>query len=86
MILKSYLKKNSIVLTPREQSLLGRRVAKSFFDRNPTVVLNKVKISSNGIKMEVFDYPRTFFDDNLERLVNKFLASKHKSKRSESNV
>ena len=38
----------------------------------------KVNIQEKGVKMEVFDYPREFFEDKkTTRLVNNFLK-KHK--------
>lgn len=76
MILKTYLKKHSIVLTPKQQSHLGRNVAKCFFTRNPNHPLKQVQISSNGTKMIVNDYPREFFSekyftDVLKRFLKK---------------
>lgn len=76
MILKTYLKKHSIVLTPKQQSHLGLNVAKCFFSRNPDQPLKKVAISSNGKKMLVNDYPREFFSDKsfcnvIERFLKK---------------
>jgi len=77
MILKTYLKGNSIVLTDRQQSILGRNVSKCYFSLNPNTTLVKRDIKSNGIKMQVFDYPREFFQSPpFLKVVNRFI-SKH---------
>lgn len=74
MILKTYLKKEGLVLSSKQQSHLGLNVAKCYFSRNPDMEIKKVSISSDGNKMLVNDYPRDFFNEKhfLETL-NRFL-------------
>lgn len=77
MILKTYLKKEGIVLNPKQQSHLGLNVSKCFSSRNPHEPLKKVQISSDGKKMMVNDYPREFFSEpHFKSLIKRFL-NKH---------
>jgi hypothetical protein len=79
MILNTYLKSKEIKLKPAKKMMLGLNLIKSYRARF-TEELKKVQIQENGIKMEVFDYPREFFDDEKTiSLVNNFFK-KHKVK------
>ena len=62
MILKTYIKKHGFIMSEKQQSHLGRNICRSFFTHHPNTELKKVVINSNGIKMQVIDYPRTFFE------------------------
>ena len=77
MILNTYLKSKNLKLKPAKKMILGLNLIKSYRARF-TEDLKKVPIQENGIKMEVFDYPREFFDNEKTiRLINSFLR-KHR--------
>ncbi len=77
MILNTYLKSKGLKLTSTKKMRLGLNLIKSYRARF-TEELKRVPIQENGVKMEVFDYPREFFEDEKTiRLVNNFLK-KHK--------
>ena len=77
MILNTYLKSKEIKLKPAKKMMLGLNLTKSYRARF-TEELKRVPIQENGVKMEVIDYPREFFEDEKTiRLVNNFLK-KHK--------
>jgi hypothetical protein len=77
MILNTYLKSKNLKLKPAKKMMLGFNLIKSYRARF-TEELKRVPIQENGVKMEVFDYPREFFEDEKTiRLVNNFLK-KHK--------
>lgn len=83
MILKSYIKKHGFIMNEKQQSHLGRNICRSFFTHHPNTQLNKVVINSKGIKMEVLDYPRTFFESKefttvFKRYITKNSISKQK--------
>jgi hypothetical protein len=79
MILNTYLKSKEVKLKPAKKMMLGLNLIKSYRARF-TEELKKVQIQENGIKMEVFDYPREFFDDEKTiSLINNFFK-KHKVK------
>jgi hypothetical protein len=83
MILKSYIKKHGYVMNDKQQSHLGRNVSRSFFNKFPNKELNKVAINSKGIKMEVLDYPREYFESKefiavLSRYISKNSIRKQK--------
>lgn len=70
-------------MNEKQQSHLGRNICRSFFTHHPNTQLNKVVINSKGIKMEVLDYPRTFFESKefttvFKRYITKNSISKQK--------
>lgn len=74
MILKTYLKKEGIVLSEKQQSHLGLNVYKCFRSKYPDVIINRVNILSNGKKMTVNDYPREFFHEIVfKQLILRFI-------------
>ena len=77
MILNTYLKSKDLKLSNVKKMKLGLNLITSYRARF-LVELKKVNIQEKGVKMEVFDYPREFFEDKkTTRLVNNFLK-KHK--------
>jgi hypothetical protein len=79
MILNTYLKSKEIKLKPAKKMMLGLNLTKSYRARF-TEELKRVPIQENGVKMEVIDYPREFFEDEKTTfIVNSFLK-KHKVK------
>jgi len=75
MILKSYIKKHGYIMNDKQQSHLGRNVSRSFFNQFPNKQLSKVAINSKGIKMEVFDYPREYFESKeFIAVLNRYLT------------
>ena len=78
MILKTYLKANKIVLDKNLQSNLGRNVYRSFSEERPTETLLKVSIKSENVKMQVYDYPKEYFDSKSFISVLKRFLKKHK--------
>lgn len=77
MILNTYLKSKNLKLSNVKKMKLGLNLITSYRARF-LVELKKVNIQEKGVKMEVFDYPREFFEDKkTTRLVNNFLK-KHK--------
>jgi hypothetical protein len=81
MILKTFLKKEGLVLSEKQQSHLGLNVSKSFFTRYPQMEIKKVQISTNGKKMLVFDYPRDFFEEECFKRILKRFTKKNQVKR-----
>ncbi len=78
MILKTYLKTNKIVLDKNLQSNLGRNVYRSFSEERPNETLLKVSIKSASVKMQVYDYPKEYFESKSFNKVLKRFLSKHK--------
>lgn len=78
MILKTYLKANKIVLDKNLHSNLGRNVYRSFSEERPTETLLKVSIKSANVKMQVYDYPKQYFDSKSFISVLKRFLKKHK--------
>ena len=77
MILNTYLKSKNVKLKPAKKMMLGFNLIKSYRARF-TEELKRVPIQENGVKMEVFDYPREFFEDERTIfLINNFFK-KHK--------
>jgi len=81
MILNSFLKANKIMLSNVQKMAFGRRVIScyntmkinGFIDAE----LKKVNINENGVKMQVYDYPRDFFQTkNFKRVANKYFREK----------
>jgi len=86
MILKTFLKKNGIELTPKQQSHLGLNVSRCFRSKYPTISIQKVSICSKGIKMDVYDYPRDFFEtDYFNRVLTRFMNRIDKKESQISN-
>lgn len=83
MILKTYLKKNGIELNNKQQSHLGSNIYRCFRTIHPDVEIKKVSISSSGIKMNVYDYPRDFFEtDRFHTVLTRFLNKTKKAQLS----
>jgi hypothetical protein len=79
MILNTFLKKNNFILNTNQKMALGRRIAscyRSIYNNE----LKRVTISENGIKMEVIDYPREFFESNKFKIVLNRYARERKIK------
>jgi len=68
MILNTFLKKNQVVLNQTQKMALGRRIA-SCYKTLYKEEFKRVTISESGLKMEVIDYPRDFFDSNKFKVV-----------------
>jgi hypothetical protein len=79
MILNTYLKSKEIKLKSEKKMILGLNLIKSYRARF-TQELKKVQIQENRIKMEVFDYPREFFEDEKTILLINNFFKKHKVK------
>lgn len=79
MILNTYLKNKEIKLKPAKKMMLGLNLIKSYRARF-TEELKKVQIQENGIKMDVYDYPRAFFEDEKTILLINNFFKKHKVK------
>lgn len=72
MILNTYLKSKNVKLKPAKKMILGLNLIKSYKARF-TEELKKVSIQENGVKMDVFDYPKSFFEDERTIfLINSF--------------
>jgi len=80
VILNSFLKQNKVTLTNIQKMALGRRVISCYKTMQINGLigekeLKKVGINENGIKMEVYDYPREFFETkNFKAVANKFFC------------
>jgi hypothetical protein len=73
MILNTYLKSKNLKLNSIKKMRLGLNLITSYRARF-TEELKRVSIQENGVKMEVFDYPRDFFDNEKTTfLINNFL-------------
>lgn len=73
MILNTYLKSKNLKLNSIKKMRLGFNLITSYRARF-TEELKRVPIQENGVKMEVFDYPREFFDNEKTIfLINNFL-------------
>jgi len=81
MILNSFLKGNKVFLNNTQKMAFGRRVISCYKTMKINglidIELKKVNISENGVKMEVYDYPREFFQTkNFKRVANKYFREK----------
>ena len=72
MILNTFFKKHNIVLDTEEKSMFGRRVS-SCYRALCKEEVKFVSISENGIKMNVIDYSRSFFDTKqFKKIANRY--------------
>jgi len=81
MIINSFLKRNNIYLRNHHKMAFGRRIVfcyKSMLQNGLiSQELKKVNINENGVKMEVIDYPREFFESkNFKKVANKYFRDK----------
>ncbi len=81
MILNSFLKGNKVFLNNNQKMAFGRRVISCYKTMQINglidIELKKVNINENGVKMEVYDYPREFFQTkNFKRVANKYFREK----------
>jgi hypothetical protein len=81
MILNSFLKGNKVFLNNNQKMAFGRRVISCYKTMKINglidIELKKVNINENGVKMEVYDYPREFFQtNNFKRVANKYFREK----------
>lgn len=76
MILNTFFKKHNIVLDTEEKSMFGRRVSSCYRALYKEEV-KFVSISENGIKMNVIDYSRSFFDTKqFKKIANRYFREK----------
>jgi hypothetical protein len=74
MILNTFIKTQKLVLTKTQKSWLGRNIVRCFLSKHPNVEIKKVKISENGCKMEVIDYPKEFLQsDDVNKIIKRFI-------------
>ena len=80
MILNTFIKTQKLVLTKTQKSWLGRNIVRCFLSKYPNVEIKKVKISENGCKMEVIDYPKEFLQsDDVNKIIKRFIKKNVKS-------
>lgn len=84
MTLNRYLNKRKIKLTQRQKMVLGKRLARSYRDRNPESEVRTIKITEEGQEMRVVNYPRSFMDTHGTRIVDKYLKQRKQFQKKRS--
>ena len=87
MILNTFFKVKKINLTNTQKGWLGRNIIRVYKSKYPESEIKKVRISENGCKMLVIDYPKEFLESSyVNKVIARFLKKHINSKITRESI